>query len=242
MDMSRVFASILIGLIECISGTFSHDCNSSESVACRHEFENLKTFQERYQYTSDNETLSEMCWKQLLALRCVNSFAEECLPEDEQEVFKTLIKGSDKFFDYFCVENSLLRKEYLRHSNCMKTISTQLDECTEDYVESQKMLDSLSDPKTLKQRTCCIYFENIRCSSNATSEACGDEAGELVGQLWRLLGGTYLNELCEPYSEYDSESCTPSSKSIRFTPGSNILGVLFPFLYSAASRYLRYNG
>ncbi|GFY28977.1 hypothetical protein TNCV_4721051 [Trichonephila clavipes] len=49
---------------EYIDGVFSHDCNSSESVACRREFENLKSFQERYQYTSDNQTLSEMCWFQ----------------------------------------------------------------------------------------------------------------------------------------------------------------------------------
>ncbi|GFY77931.1 uncharacterized protein TNIN_434771 [Trichonephila inaurata madagascariensis] len=240
--MSWIWASILISFIECIDGAFSHDCNSSESVACRREFENLKSFQERYQYTSDNQTLSEMCWKQLLALKCVNSFAEECLPEDEQAVFKTLIKGSDKFFDYFCVENSSLRKEYLRQSACLKTISSELDECTAEYVESQKLLDSSASPKTLKQRTCCIYFENIRCSSNATSEACGQEAGELVSELWRLLGGTYLNQLCEPYSEYDSESCTPASKSIRLTPRTNILGVLFPFLFGAASRYLRQEG
>ncbi|GFY28956.1 uncharacterized protein TNCV_4720841 [Trichonephila clavipes] len=89
---------------------------------------------------------------------------------------------------------------------------------------------------------CSIYFENIRCSSNATSEACGQEAGELVSELWRLLGGTYLNQLCEPYFEYDSESCTPASKSIRLTPRTNILGVLFPFLFGAASRYLRPDG
>ncbi|GBO28855.1 hypothetical protein AVEN_143107-1 [Araneus ventricosus] len=135
-----------------------------------------------------------------------------------------------------------LKLEYLMHAACIRTVSSQLDECTEDYVKSQKMLDSHSDPSTLKQRTCCIYFENIRCSSNATREACGQEASELVRQLWRLLGGSYLNELCEPYLDYDSESCTPTSKSMRFRAGANIFSVLFPFLYSAASRYLRFDG
>ncbi|XP_055930955.1 uncharacterized protein LOC129961333 [Argiope bruennichi] len=243
MEVPWIFAVILIVLSGLQQVAAAHDCNSSESVACREEFENLKKYQQRYQYSSDNNTLTEMCRKQLLALNCVNSFAEECLTEDEQNIFKTLIKGSDKFFDYFCIENSSLRKEYLRHAECIKTIASQLDECTEDYVKSQKTLDlQYSDPSTLKERTCCIYFDNIRCSSNATLGACGEEASELVKQLWRLLGGSYLNELCEPYLNYDSESCTPTSKSIRFKAGTNIFSVLFPFLYSAASRYLRFDG
>ncbi|KAF8795215.1 hypothetical protein HNY73_003088 [Argiope bruennichi] len=149
MEVPWIFAVILIVLSGLQQVAAAHDCNSSESVACREEFENLKKYQQRYQYSSDNNTLTEMC---------------------------------------------------------------------------------------------SIYFDNIRCSSNATLGACGEEASELVKQLWRLLGGSYLNELCEPYLNYDSESCTPTSKSIRFKAGTNIFSVLFPFLYSAASRYLRFDG
>lgn len=46
----------------------------------------------------------------MLVIDCVNSFAKSCLPEEEQEVLKILVKGSDKFFDYFCFEDSELRK------------------------------------------------------------------------------------------------------------------------------------
>ncbi|GBM02715.1 hypothetical protein AVEN_40793-1 [Araneus ventricosus] len=125
MEVPWIFAVILI-VLSGFETTAAHDCNSSESVACRAEFENLKKYQQRYQYSSDNNTLTEMCRKQLLAINCVNSFAEECLPEDEQNIFKTLIKGSDKFFDYFCIENSSLRKgkDFRRSRWYMTEVST----------------------------------------------------------------------------------------------------------------------
>lgn len=215
----------------------AHECTKSESIACKKEIEDLRQNEGRYFYATDNEALSEMCRKQILAVNCVNSFANECLSETEQVYFKTLVLGFDKFFNTFCFEDSVLRKRYLEHSSCIRSISTKLDECTQRYQSAQEELDAMpDDSKTLLQKTCCIYFENIYCSTNATENACGKEAAQLVSNLWTLLSGTYLTKSCDPFSKYDPESCTLISSSIRSVP--NLIVWTYIFIFYVTFRIL----
>ncbi|XP_054707566.1 uncharacterized protein LOC129217312 isoform X2 [Uloborus diversus] len=107
----NVYIITSIGLIlNLIQNTKAYECSSSESIACGKEIQDLKSESYRYHYASDDETLTEMCRKQFVAVKCVNSFAEECLPKDERAQFELMIQGAHKFINDFCFENGSMRK------------------------------------------------------------------------------------------------------------------------------------
>ncbi|XP_035212557.1 uncharacterized protein LOC118186558 [Stegodyphus dumicola] len=231
MEAYWITIFMLIILSEWQCKVFAANCES-ESVACRKEFDELQKDKRRYHYTSDNATLSEMCRKQLTVVNCVNSFAKECLPQEQQEHFKLLSLGSDKFLEQFCLKDSELRKRYLKHSTCIRKVSTELDKCSKKYETSQKKLDAEEgDILSLKRKTCCIYFENINCSTKATEMICGQEAAQLVEELWTLLSGTFLNEICQPFLEYDHQTCILLSRGSLVLPDWNSSVIYFLVLY-----------
>ncbi|KAG8179112.1 hypothetical protein JTE90_000146 [Oedothorax gibbosus] len=177
------FTRLFIVLWGSVSTASGHDCESDESMVCRKEITAFTKFKQKYKYPNDDFTLKEMCRLQLLVTDCLTSFAKTCLIEGEQEMLKKLKKFG-----------------YLKHSKCLRNITSYLDECSKEYENSQKTLEEQEGIiNNFKQRTCCLYFENINCSANATFGTCGEEASDLVRDLWTLLGGTYLNDLCEPY-------------------------------------------
>ncbi|XP_015930628.1 uncharacterized protein [Parasteatoda tepidariorum] len=237
MDTWWIISTIVM-LTEWLQTVDGHDCNSSESIACRDELDNLMLFGRQKNYIEDEKHLDEQCRKQLMAVQCIKTYAESCLPGKQQEIFNILTKGADQFFHDFCNEESELRKEYLKHSACINTVAPELDQCTEQYQTSQKFLDEQEfDVRTLKKQTCCIYFEHIQCSANATVSTCGEVAAQVVTKLWKLLGGTYLNDECEPFEDDQSGGCSPVSKGSSLRHSTNTLYLVFLTLYSTLSYF-----
>ncbi|GIX90396.1 uncharacterized protein CDAR_499351 [Caerostris darwini] len=242
IEMSWMLAGFLIILTGFQSiAAASIDCDSSEYVVCREGLEDLKRNQQDYLYTDNEDLLNEMCSKQRLVLNCVSTYAEECLSPEEKSYLKLLVHGVDDFIYYFCTEDSFMRKEYIKHSPCIKTVSPELDKCTETYTEAQKRIERIRNPDVLLHRTCCSYVENLWCSQTAVSQVCGRIAGTVTWDVMELLGGSYLNKICKPFLE--EKTCHPTQRSNHFksssiTTRASFFSTLFPFLYRVASHYL----
>jgi hypothetical protein len=117
-------------------------------------------------------------------------------------------------------KNAELSAKYVKHAQCMKEQKEDLKKC----YKTEYNLEGTNDKAAIKEG-CCVFYGQVRCSTDLFKDKCGNEAGEFASEYLEDVAGKEITDKCSPYKDECSAS-TANMASIVLIVTSLLMALL----------------
>lgn len=175
----------------------SEECGHEKLVRCARPLERINNF------VPKKEELQQLCPDVEAGMKCIQTYAVECLKEKQREHFKSLYTGTNKVIMELC-QDGPYQDEFLKHAPCMQKVQSEYELCFKTYQRTTQEIDrgnrTTGQDGSLKS-LCCAFKEYLACSHHTVRRQCGDDTAQFTKEFLDRMSTSLLKMHCGPYTE-----------------------------------------
>lgn len=201
-----------------VSKVRAEECGHEELNKCAKSLQALKSATD-LSFAPKREELAELCPDLDAGLKCIRSYTRRCMTLQQRQQFMKIYKGTDDVIRDLCREGDY-QNEFLKHSQCLRTVKPAHKKCEEKYQETMLSLKTPKANHTMQseqqteqntnddvRKVCCSFREYLDCSEDVTRRTCGAETGTFIRGFLKKMSSTLEKDYCEEYYKQGVNQC-----------------------------------